>query len=111
MNFLDLLGELDFNWKYKDYELRACPASLIRLSPDDKNTTINFIKWSGPVTDKKRFCISIAYFIKGNEGYNLHFVGDRPFEHIANEDLAICWDALKMASNLLNSWKALYQQV
>ena len=38
---LDLLGELDFNWKYKDYELRACPASLIRLSPDDKNTTIN----------------------------------------------------------------------
>lgn len=107
-NNLDLLGELSFNWKYKDYELRACPPSLARLKPEDKNTTIDFIKWFN--TNEKPYCISIAYFVKTNEGYDLKFVGDRPFEHIDSEDLSVCWCALKMASNLLNSWQLIYHE-
>ena len=111
MEIFDLIGELDFNWKYKNYELKACPLSLARLTPEDKNTTIDFVKWSGPITDTDRHCFSIAYFVKTNEGYDLKFVGNRPFNHIDSEDLAVCWDALKMASNLLNSWQALCRKV
>ena len=111
MKLFDLTGELDFNWKYKNYELRACPPSLVKLDSEEKNTTIDFVKWSGPVTDENRCCISIAYFVKTYDGYNLKFVGNRPFEYIESEDLLVCWNALKMASNLLNNWQALYRKV
>ena len=111
MEFFDLIGELNFNWKYKNYELRACPSSLARVNPEDRNTTIDFIKWSGPITDSDRCCISIAYFVKTNSGYDLKFTGSHPFDHVESEDLAVCWDALKMAHNLLNNWKALYTKV
>jgi hypothetical protein len=111
MDFIDLVGELNFNWKYKNYELRACPPSLVKLNSEDKNTTIDFVKWSGPITDENRCCVSIAYFVKTNDGYDLKFVGNRPFEHIESEDLPLCWDALKMASNLLNSWQNLYRLI
>jgi len=111
MELFNLTGELDFNWKYKDYELRACPTSLARLNPDDKNTTIDFVKWFRPADGKKPYCFSIAYFVKDNEGYDLKFVGDRPFKYIEEEDLLVCWTALKMASGLLNNWHSLTYKV
>ena len=36
--------KLEFNWKYKDYELRAVPKQLVRFSEDEENTTIELIK-------------------------------------------------------------------
>ena len=102
MEITNLTGELNFNWKYKNYELRACPPSLVKLNSEDKNTTIEFIKWNGDT------CFTLAYFLKGNGGYDLKFVGDRPFEHIENNDLLSCWKALKMAYNLLINWQNLY---
>ena len=111
MDCLDLIGELNFNWKYKDYELRACPSCLVKLNPNDKNITIDFVKWLFDYENEEKRCISIAYFVKTKEGYDLKFVGNRPFEHVESEDLAVCWAALEMAYNLLNSWQALYQKV
>lgn len=107
MDYLDLLGELNFNWKYKNYELRSRPQTLARINPEDKNVTIDFVKWVND--DEKPYCFSMAYFEKDREGYELKFVGDRPFEHIEEEDLAVCWSALKMASDLLNNWFRLYR--
>lgn len=92
--------KLEFSFKYKDYELRACPRRLRRFSPDEPNETIDFVKWNK--SGNKPFCFSLAYFVRDSEGYDLKFVGDRPFEYIDKEDLPIIWDVLKQAHNILN---------
>ena len=52
--------ELEFSYKYKDYELRACPKRLVRFNEDEPNETIDLIKWE-TADDGKRYCYSLAY--------------------------------------------------
>lgn len=94
---------LDFNIKYKDFELRACPKRLARFSDDEPNETINFVRWR---TDEsgRRYCYSLAYFKRGSEGYDLTFVGRRPFEDISKEDVVNIWSLLEMAQNVLDKF-------
>lgn len=83
--------ELNFNWKYKDYELRACPKILARLNKEDQNETIDLIKW-GAHNDGEKYCFSLAYWKRGSEGFDLSLVGSRVFEYIDEEDLEIVWE-------------------
>lgn len=99
-------SDLEFSWKYKDYELKACPKRLARFSDDEKNETINLVKWS-ETWDGKRYCLSLAYFVRYKEGYELNFVGNRPFEDIAPEDLPKVWEALKTAQVVLDAFFAM----
>ena len=92
---------LEFSFKYKDYEIRACPKHLVRLSPGEKNETIDFVKWY--VNDEgNRCCFSLGYFKRNSEGYYFNFVGSRPFEYIEREDLEIIWSILKQAQKILD---------
>ena len=92
--------ELEFSFKYKDYELVACPKCLVRFSPDEPNETIDLVKWDK--SGEKPYRFSLAYFVRDSEGYDLQFVGSRPFEHIAKEDLSIIWSMLEQAQKILN---------
>lgn len=95
-------SELEFSWKYKDYELRACPKHLARFYKDEPNETIDLVKWFE--CNGKRNCYSLAYFIRQGEGYDLRFVGSRPFKDIAAEDLPEVWEALKTAQAVLDAF-------
>jgi len=92
---------LDFNWKYKDYEIRACPKTLARFSKEEVNETIDLVKWE---TDKdgKRHCFSLAYWTRDKEGFDLTLVGTRVFEEIEEDDLEIVWDQLHTAQKVLD---------
>lgn len=94
---------LEFSFKYKNYELRACPKRLVRFSPNEPNETIDLIKWE---TDSggRKFCFSLAYFEKTGEGYRLKFVYSRPFDCIEPEDVKILWSALKHAQEILDEF-------
>jgi hypothetical protein len=94
--------QLEFSWKYKYYELRACPKRLVRFH-DEPNETINLVKWSTH-NDSTPYCYSLAYWKKNSEGYELQFVGDRPFKNILPEDVEIVWKALKVAQKVLDGW-------
>lgn len=95
--------KLEFSWKYKDYELRACPKRLARFNANEPNETIDFVKWTTN-SDGAEYCFSLAYWSKDSEGYDLKFVGDRPFKDIEPEDLEIVWKALRVAQKVLDSW-------
>ena len=94
---------LEFSWKYEDYELRACPKCLARFNDDEPNETIDFVKWT---TDSsgKRYCFSLAYWRRYDEGYELKFVGGRPFDHINKEHIEVVWSALLAAQKILDAW-------
>lgn len=78
-----------------DIELRTCDKSL--LSKVETHTTAEIIIW---LTDEKEkaFCIVLAYWIKDKEGFNLHFVGDRPFRY-SNDNF---WRIAKFGQEYLN---------
>lgn len=92
----------EFSLKHKDYELRACPARLVRLNPGDKNETIDLVKWYE--YEGRKCCYSLAHFRKDNEGYYLMFDGNRPFNDIASEDVKIIWFLLKQAQEVLDDF-------
>ena len=95
--------KLEFNWKYKDYELRAVPKQLVRFSEDEENTTIELIKWDTKETGE-RYCFTIAYWIY-KEGYKLRFVEDRMFKCIVDEDIYLIWKQLKLAQKVLDEFE------
>ena len=100
----------EFSFKYKDYELRACPQRLVRFDPNEPNETINLVKWDRR-DDGQPYCYSLAYFRHDDEGYYLHFVGSRPFDHIEPDDVKIIWPALSDAQKILDSFHRLREEL
>ena len=95
------MKELNFKWRYKDYELRACPITLARLNENDENETIELVKWVKH-EDGKEYCFSLAYWERNKEGYDLNSVGSRIFEYIEDEDIEEVWKQLKVAQKILD---------
>lgn len=93
--------ELKFRWKYKCYELRACPERLVAMYPGEPNTTIDLVMWD-KYENGKDYCFSLAFFVRGKEGYSLRFVGPRPFENVDGDSLPVLWKGLKLAQKALN---------
>ena len=95
--------KLEFSWKHKNYELRACPTQLAWFDENEPNATIDLVKWDVNSYGEK-YCYSLAYWRRDSEGYYLHFVGNRPFPYIDTEDITIVWKALKIAQKVLDAW-------
>ena len=93
--------ELKFNKDIGPYTIRAVPKKLVYMDPADKNETIELIKNFD--TDKGITCITLAYWIKNSEGYELRFVFDRPFM-IEDEYVLEIWSALKLAQLTLDEF-------
>ena len=52
------------------------PLETPRMYPLELNENLHICLWS----EDGKFKWTIAYFVKDKEGYDLHFVGDRPFD-------------------------------
>jgi hypothetical protein len=90
--------EFNFNWKYKDYELR------MTTSLHNSKKYLELVKWHD--YKGKDSCYTLAYFTEDSAGYELKFAGSRPFEDIEDEDVMTVWHALQIADTALNSyWK------
>ncbi len=62
----------EFKFRYSDLELRSCDKHLIDEKPHTTAEIVQYIK--------KTSCITIAYWIKDEEGYNLQLVHSRPLD-------------------------------
>ncbi|MDH3355794.1 MAG: hypothetical protein OEL79_11340, partial [Chromatiales bacterium] len=56
-----------------DVELRTCD---IHLTSTGEHVTAEIVKWH----DGEETCHTIACWRKGKDGFDLSFIGDRPFE-------------------------------
>lgn len=95
---------LEFNMRYKCYELRACPRHLARLSADDTNETVNFVKRYEYNGTELVYSIGYFWWNEHESCWELHFVGDR-FCEVASEDIKPVWAMLKSAYEVLTEWK------
>tara|TARA_R110000824_G_scaffold111026_2_gene259240 strand:- start:90 stop:353 length:264 start_codon:yes stop_codon:yes gene_type:complete len=67
---------MKFNSRIEDLEVRSC---TIHLLSDGEHDRAEIVKWSKG-RDKKESCCTVAYWNLGEEGYDLQFVGNRPFD-------------------------------
>jgi len=105
-----MANDLQFKWRFGDYELRAVPKRLVRVSPHDKNETVDFVKWY-KANDGHEYCRSIGYFHWDDHEpwWTLKFAGNR-FAEVPVEDIAVIWPMLKAAYETLTKWKEAEEQ-
>lgn len=85
---------MKFNFRIENLEVRSCEKHLLL---EEKHEIAEIIKWEKDVNDKKEYCYAIAYWNKTKEGYDLLFMGDRPFKIDKN----IFWQLAEQGQKLL----------
>lgn len=97
----ECIMRLEFNKDIGPYTIRSIPKQLFYMTPNDKNEIIELIKSFD--TDKGVNYITLAYWVKKSDNYELRFVSDRPFI-IENEYILEIWNTLKLAQLTLNEF-------
>ena len=96
---------MKFSIRIKDLEVRSCGKGLIL---DKIHDTAEIIKWSMATYNhddehqKKNYCYVLAYWTKEKEGYDLKFVGSRPFDNLV--DRHHFWTLAKIGQEFLDIW-------
>ena len=82
----------DFSWKFKDFEIRT-----VHSYGKNNLPYVELVKWQESPTGKRN-CFTLAYWHRNKDGeYELHFVGKRPLEYIAEIDVSEIWKQLCLA--------------
>ena len=98
------MSDLNFYWRMGDYALQAVPKRLARFDKDDKNETIELVKYYQ--YQGKECCYTIGYFYYNEHEpcWELKFVGDR-FKELLETDVVAVFKMLKAAYDVLTEWK------
>ena len=90
----------EINWKYENYEIRTIQ------NPDKKTLPyIELVKWIYE-ENQKPHCFVLASYHWDSEGGELRFIGNRPFEYIAELDIQVIWKQLWLACEMiLDAWE------
>ena len=96
-------NNFDFSWTYKDFAIRTKHQNFTN-DPVDKNRPLELVKYN----DREHTtCFTLAWFVLTKEGYELQFVGDRPFEYISPNDISEIWVQLMIAQKVLDLFYSL----
>ena len=84
-----------FEWEYKDYAVRTTHGF-------DGGPYVELVHWETDGHGRKH-CYTIAYWYKGDEGWDLRFVGDRMLE-LSKLHIECIWPQLCAAQIMLQAW-------
>lgn len=66
----------------------------------DFNKRYELVRWFKKNNEDKEFCIVVATYYKKSEGYEISFVGYRPFQV---DDEKLLWRMLKYGQDMCNA--------
>lgn len=94
--------KFDFSWQFKNFEIRALHQNRTDKSSSlQKNCPIELVKY---FSEEHNSCYVVAYFAHNEEGYELHFVGNRPFKDISPNEMKSIWRQLQAAQKMLDAY-------
>jgi len=85
-----------FNVRVGDLELRSCGDHLLDREP---HTTAEIVQWGEAHAEIQPSCWVLAYWAVSKDGYDLKFVGDRPFGE--RVDTEVFMNLAKIGQSLL----------
>lgn len=89
---------MKFNFRINNLEMRSCSNHLLNKG---EHTTAEIVKWAKD-KDNKEYCWTVAYWIKGKEGFDLQFVGSRPFDIKAKNFMKVAKQGQQMLDDAFN---------
>ena len=98
------MNDLNFYWRMGDYAIEAVPRRLVRLSDDEPNETIDFVKYFPYEGHECKYSIGYFWYDEHEPCWELKFCGDR-FKDIRKEDLVAIFEMLSAAYDTLTAWK------
>lgn len=100
----DGMSDLNFYWRMGDYALEACPKHLARFDEDEKNETIDLVKYYQYKGKECKYSIGYFWYNTHEPCWELKFVGDR-FKELLETDVVAVFKMLKAAYDVLTEWK------
>ena len=97
------MNDLNFYWRMGDYALEAVPQQLVRINPDEQNTTIDLVKYYQYSGHERKYSIGYFYYDTHEPCWELKFVGGR-FKDILEGDVIAIFQMLKAAYDALEAW-------
>ena len=89
---------MKFNSRINNLEVRSCGKHLLS---DNEHNRAEIVKWAKD-TSEKEYCWTVAYWSKGKEGYDLQFVGGRPFETNSELFMKLAKQGQQMLDDVFN---------
>jgi len=83
-----------FSYRIGNLELRSCDEH--QLVEDTEHTSAHIVEWD---EGAKPHCWVLLFWKRHREGYDIHFVGDRPFR--TSESLKTLWKLMKHGQKML----------
>lgn len=97
------MAELNFYWRMGDYALEAVPKHLVRLDDEEKNETIDLVKYYNYQGQECKYSIGYFRYDDHEPCWELKFVGDR-FKELRKTDLVALFEMLSAAYDTLEAW-------
>ena len=97
------MSDLNFYWRMGDYALEACPKRLARFDEDEKNETIDLVKYYQYKGKECKYSIGYFWYNTHEPCWELKFVGDR-FKELLETDVVAVFKMLKAAYDTLEEW-------
>lgn len=90
----------DFSWQFGNFGIRTMHQCYEdKKSPLNKNAPIELVKY---LDEGHKQCYVVAWFRLTSEGYELHFVGNRPMKDIGPDEMKDIWSQLQAAQKMLD---------
>ena len=94
--------KFDFSWEFKNFAIMTVHEDYKdKNSPLRKNCPVELIKY---FDDKHSSCYVVAWFELDDEGYELHFIGNRPMVDIDPDEMRSIWSQLQAAQKMLDAY-------
>lgn len=87
----------EFHWEYADFGVRTAHRGL------DDSPYVELVHYYYDKSSGRRYCYTIAYWTKDDEGWDLRFVGDRMLE-LSQLHIEKVWPQLCAAQIALQAW-------
>lgn len=93
----------NFNFRIGDLELRSSNSGLTSVG---EHTIAEIVQWSSNHNEKE-FCWTVASWRQTKEGFDLHFVGERPFK----TEPVTFWKLAKQGQQLLTEYFDIVEEI
>lgn len=100
-------NDFDFHWKFGRFEIATVRERYTNEgfrydndSPIRRNIPVELVKWD----EDHASCWVVAWWVRSSEGYELRFIGGRPFHDIEPDEIAEIWRQLQVAQSMLDMY-------
>lgn len=104
LSFSFRLGDIELRTKSL-WEIDGATGKYAETNELDMKSPAEVVKWfdKGKNADGKETCYTLLYWIRDSEGYDMRFVGNRPFIELTADEISTLWPIMDAMQKFLDA--------